>query len=219
MRLQSAIFDMDGTLLDSMFVWKELGTRMLRTQGYQPEEDLYDKVKEMTLRESAAYCKAAYGMPETVDQIIDMIVAEVEDFYATEVQLKPGVQKFLSLLKMEGVWMYVATNTDRRLAEIALKHTGIRSYFRGVLTCGEVGLGKAESAEIFERAMRRLQSQKRDTVIFEDSLHAIRTAARAGFRICGVYDAASEADQAEIQSLSETYIRSFEEMFQTETLA
>ena len=218
MRLQSAIFDMDGTLIDSMFVWKELGTRMLTRQGYNPEPDLYERVKTMTMRESATYCKKTYGMPETVQQIEDMIVAEVEDFYANEVQLKPGVQKFLSLLKMEGVWMYVATNTDKRLAEIALKHTGIRSYFKGVLTCGEVGLGKAESAEIFERCMRRLQSNKRDTVIFEDSLHAIRTARAAGFRICGIYDASAEAEQEEIKSLSEYYIRSYEEMFETETL-
>ena len=218
MRLQSAIFDMDGTLLDSMFVWKELGIRMLRRQGYDPAPDLYETVKTMTMRESATYCKKTYGMPETVEQIEDMIVDEVESFYDTEVQLKPGVQKFLSILKMEGVWMYVATNTDKRLAEIALKHTGIRSYFKGVLTCGDVGVGKAESAEIFERCMRRLQSHNRDTVIFEDSLHAIETAAKAGFRICGVYDEASEEDQPAIQALSEYYVRSFEEMFETKTL-
>jgi len=218
MRLQSAIFDMDGTLVDSMFVWKELGFRMLTRQGYSPAPDLYERVKTMTMRESAAYCKQEYGMPETIEQIEDMIVDEVESFYDTEVQLKPGVKKFLSILKMEGVWMYVATNTDKHLAEIALKHTGIRSYFKGVLTCGEVGLGKAESAEIFERCMRRLQSNKKDTVIFEDSLHAIETAAKAGFRICGVYDAASEKDQEAIRSLSEYYVRSFEEMFETKTL-
>ena len=218
MRLQSAIFDMDGTLLDSMFVWKELGVRMLSRQGYDPAPDLYEQVKTMTMRESAAYCKRVYGMPETVERIEDMIVEEVEHFYDSEVRLKHGVQKFLSLLKMAGVWMYVATNTDKRLAEIALKHTGIRSYFKGVLTCGEVGLSKAESAEIFERAMRRLQSNKKDTVIFEDSLHAIETAAKAGFRICGVYDPTSEEDQEAIRSLSEYYIRSFEEMFETKTL-
>ena len=94
----------------------------------------------------------------------------------------------------------------------------IGSYFKGVLTCGEVGLSKAESAEIFERAMRRLQSNKKDTVIFEDSLHAIETAAKAGFRICGIYDPVSEEDQEEIKKLSEYYIRSYEEMFETNTL-
>ena len=128
------------------------------------------------------------------------------------------MEKFLSLLKMEGVWMYVATNTDRDLVEAALKHTGLEGYFRGVMTCAEVGAGKKDSPEIYERCMRRLRSTKKDTVIFEDALHAIRTARDAGFRICGVYDASSEADQEAIRQLSEYYIRSFEEMFESQTL-
>lgn len=82
----------------------------------------------------------------------------------------------------------------------------------GMLTCGEVGAGKAESPEIYERAMRRLQSNKQNTVVFEDALHAIQTAKQAGFRVCAVYDPSAESDQAEIQALADTYIRSFEEL-------
>jgi len=218
MRLQSAIFDMDGTLLDSMHIWNDLAPNILRAQGIEPEEGLHDKLKVLTMRECAQYCKDTYHLPQTVEEIMDMTKAEVSDFYYNEAQPKPGVLKFLSLLKMEGVWMYVATNTDRDLAEAALKRTGLYSYFRGLLTCGEVGIGKNESPEIYERAMRRMRSNKKDTVIFEDALHAIQTAKKAGFRIAGVYDKAFESDQAEIQRLSEYYIRSFEEMFETETL-
>ena len=115
--------------------------------------------------------------------------------------------------------MYVATNTDRHLAEPALRHAGIGQYFRGILTCSEIGAGKNDSPEIYERAMTRLRSNKKDTVIFEDAVHAIRTAKRAGFRVCGVYDPSAEADQEEIRRLSDYYIRSFEEMFEAETLA
>ena len=156
-------------------------------------------------------------MPQSVEEITALIEGQVEDFYRNQVQAKPGVQKFLSLLKMEGVWMYVATATNRPLAEAALRHAGIDGYFRGMLTCSEVGQGK-DSPEIFERAMRRLQSNKKDTVIFEDALHAIRTAKAAGFRVAGVYDGCSEADQPEIRCICDYYIRSFEEMFETETL-
>ena len=217
MRLQSAIFDMDGTLLDSMYIWDDLGPGLLRRQGIQPAPDLAEKLKVMTLRQGAAYCKEEYRLPQSVDGIVRDIEAQVEDFYRSQVEAKPGVKKFLSLLKMEGVWMYVATATDRHLAEAALRHAGIDGYFRGILTCAEVGQGK-DSPEIFERAMRRLQSNKKDTVVFEDALHAIRTARDAGFRICGVYDASSEADQEAIRQLSEYYIRSFEEMFESQTL-
>ena len=216
MRLQSAIFDMDGTLLDSMFIWDDLGVGLLRRKGIQTAPDLPEKLKVMTLRQGAAYCKAEYGLAESVDDIVAECEAQVEDFYRNRVEAKPGVKKFLSLLKMEGVWMYVATNTDRDLVEAALKHTGLEGYFRGVLTCAEVGVGKKESPEIYERAMRRLRGNKKDTVIFEDALHAIQTAKKAGFRVCGVYDPSAEDDQEEIKSLSDYYIRSFEEMFESD---
>lgn len=218
MRLQSAIFDMDGTLLDSMHIWTGLGPDMLRSMGIQPAPDLADRLMVMTLREGAQLCREEYGLSLSVDEIIRRIEDQVRDFYENRVQPKPGVQKFLSLLKMEGVWMYVATNTDRHLAEAALRHAGIDGYFRGLLTCAEVGAGKNSSPEIYERAMRRLRSTKKDTVIFEDAVHAVRTAKKAGFRVCGVYDPSAEADQAEIQALSDYYIRSFEEMFETRTL-
>lgn len=218
MRLQSAIFDMDGTLLDSMPIWKDLGPNMLRSMGVEPAPDLADRVMVLTIREGAQLCKEEYSLPLSVDEIIQQIEDRVRDFYEHQVQAKPGVQKFLSLMKMEGVWMYVATNTDRHLAEAALRHAGIDQYFRGLLTCSEIGAGKNDSPEIYKRAMTRLRSTKRDTVIFEDAVHAIRTAKRAGFRVCGVYDPSAEADQAEIRRLSDYYIRSFEEMFETKTL-
>ena len=134
-----------------------------------------------------------------------------------QVRPKPGLEKFLSILKMEGVWMYVATATHRRLTEKALKTAGIDHYFRGIVTSADAGNHKSESADIYEMAMRRLQSNKRDTVVFEDALHAIRTAKAAGFRVAGVYEATAEQDQPEIQRLCDYYIRSYEELVQSET--
>ena len=216
MRLQSAIFDMDGTLLDSMHIWNDVGPKTLRSMGIEPAPDLGPRLMLTTFRDGAALCKEEYRLSESVEEIMDLTKDRVRSFYEHEVQAKPGVEKFLSLLKMEGVWMYVATNTDRDLVEAALKHTGLEGYFRGILTCAEVGAGKKDSPEIYERAMRRLRGNKKDTVIFEDALHAIRTAKAAGFRVCGVYDPSAEADQEEIKSLSDYYIRSFEEMFESD---
>ncbi|MBR1691120.1 MAG: HAD family phosphatase [Oscillibacter sp.] len=218
MRLQSAIFDMDGTLLDSMPVWYDLGPSVLRRYGIPVPPNFWDTVKPLTLRQGAAYCKDAYGIPLTVEEIVADMERQIEDFYAHQVRAKPGVARFLSLLKMEGVWMYVATATDRHLAEAGLKCAGIDGYFRGLMTCTEVGKGKNESAEIYERCMTRLRSNKKDTVIFEDALHAIQTAKAAGFRVAAVYDDSAKEDQAAIQGAADYYIRSFEEMFETRTL-
>ena len=218
MRLQSAIFDMDGTLLDSMPIWKGLGAAMLRDLGFTPDAALEAKLKTLSLRDGVAYCKDYYQLSQTVDQLVGLVFDKIHEFYCERVQTKPGVEKFLSLLKMEGVWMYVATATDRPLAEAALRHAGIDHYFRGLITVAEVGVGKRDSAEIYERAMRRLQSNKKDTVVFEDAFHAIRTAKAAGFRVAAVYDASEEANQPAIREMADYYIRSFEEMFETRSL-
>ena len=218
MRLQSAIFDMDGTLLDSMYVWRDLSANILRDLGYEPEPDLRDIVKVLTIPDGARYCKEHYRMKESVEEIVAMTDTRMEDFYSHHVRTKPGVERFLSLLKMEGVDMYVATNTDRRLAEAGLRHAGIDSYFRGLVTCDDVGIGKAESPLIFEHALTRLRGRKETTVVFEDALHCIRTAKAAGFRVCAVYDPSAEDDQEEIRSLADTYIQSFEDMMEIHPL-
>ena len=217
MRLQSAIFDMDGTLLDSMPTWRELGPSFLQEAGITATPEQLQMLRTMPDHEVVPYLREVCGLPWSQEEAINQIVIRMEAFYSSRVRPKPGLEKFLSILKMEGVWMYVATATHRRLTEKALKTAGIDHYFRGIVTSADAGNHKSESAEIYEMALRRLQSNKRDTVVFEDALYAIRTAKAAGFRVAGVYDVTQEADQPEIQRLSDYYIRSYEELVQSET--
>ena len=217
MRLQSAIFDMDGTLLDSMPTWRELGPTFLREADIEATPEQLHALCTMTDHEVIPYLREICGLPWSQQEIIDQIIQRMETFYSSQVRPKPGLEKFLSILKMEGVWMYVATATHRRLTEKALKTAGIDQYFRGIITSADAGNHKRDSADIYEMAMRRLQSNKRDTVVFEDALYAIRTAKAAGFRVAGVYEATAEQDQPEIQRLCDYYIRSYEELVQSET--
>ena len=211
MRLQSAIFDMDGTLLDSMGMWRTRASSLALAHGAVPPPDLDRRVSPMSIQEGAAYCKEVCGLTDPVDALVEELWGQIRSFYETQVRPKPGLVEFLSVLKMQGVWMYVATATDRPLAEAALKTAGLEGYFRGMITSREAGQSKREGPEIYERALRRLRSTKKDTVVFEDALHALRTAHEAGFRTAAVYDP-SEPDQDEMRRLSDYYITSFEEM-------
>lgn len=211
MRLQSAIFDMDGTLLDSMGMWRTLGAALARNHGAVPPPDLNQRVASLGLWEGTAYCKEVCCLPGTVDELVQEIWGTIEHFYRHDVRPKPGLVRFLDILKMQGVWMYVATATDRPLVEAALKTAGIEGYFRGIVTSREAGQTKREGPEVYERALRRLRSTKKDTIVFEDALHALRTAHEAGFRTAAVYDP-SEPDQEEMRRLADYYIESFEEM-------
>ena len=216
--IKAVIFDMDGTLLDSMPTWRELGPTFLREADIEATPEQLHALRTMTDHEVIPYLREVCGLQKSPEEIMNEIIRRMEDFYSTQVRPKPGLEKFLSILKMEGVWMYVATATHRRLTEKALKTAGIDQYFRGIITSADAGNHKRDSADIYEMAMRRLQSNKRDTVVFEAALYAIRTAKAAGFRVSGVYDVTEEDDQPEIQRISDYYIRSYEELVQSETL-
>jgi len=210
MRLQGAIFDLDGTLLDSMGIWKGLGVDLLRSLGQEPDPAAEERAKSMSAHQCAHFYCQWYKLPQKPEELEAMVDQRVGRFYAEEVQAKPDVEKFLSILKMEGVWMYVATATDRVHVEAALKHTGLLHYFRGIMTCREAGAGK-ESPAVYEKSLTRLRCRKEDCVVFEDSLYAIRTAREAGFRVAAVYDPASQADWEEIRGLADYEIRSYGE--------
>ena len=113
MRLQSAIFDMDGTLVDSMPMWRSRAESLVRSHGAVPPPDLNSRVNSLSVLEGADLCKELCGLPGTPEELAAEVWGQIEQFYRRDVRPKPGLVPFLSILKMEGVWMYVATATDR----------------------------------------------------------------------------------------------------------
>ena len=213
MKLKYAIFDLDGTLLDSLPVWDNLGLDMLRAQGYDPDPQLGRELKTMVMREGAQLCKDLFGMPESIDEIVQLVEDQAKLAYNTVIGPKPGAENFLKRLKEAGIPMYIATNTRRDLVEDGLRRNGLLSYFEGIITCPEVGQGKKEGPAVYEEALRLLGGTKEDTVVFEDALHPIRTAKKAGFRIAAIYDASSEGEHEEIRALADSYFHSYDELF------
>ena len=207
--LTGAIFDLDGTLLDSMFIWDTIGEDYLRTLGKEPHEDLKETFMTLTLEEAAEYYREHYKVTLSVTEIVDSINAMVEGIYRTKVTLKPGVMAYLRLLKERGVKMCVATVTDRYLVEDTLERLGILHYFSEIFTCAEVGYGK-DKPIIYQKALDHLGTAKEETFVFEDSLFALETAKIDGFPTVGVYDM-HESRQEEMKRLADCYVRSFEE--------
>ena len=207
--LTGAIFDFDGTLLDSMFIWDTIGEDYLRTLGKEPHEDLKETFMTLTLEEAAEYYREHYKVTLSVTEIVDSINAMVEGIYRTKVTLKPGVMAYLRLLKERGVKMCVATVTDRYLVEDTLERLGILHYFSEIFTCAEVGYGK-DKPIIYQKALEHLGTAKEETFVFEDSLFALETAKIDGFPTVGVYDM-HESRQEEMKRLANCYVRSFEE--------
>lgn len=212
MQLKYAIFDLDGTLLDSLPVWDHLGLDMLRAQGYDPDPALGPVLKSLTMADGATLCKKLFHMPQSVDEIAALVENEAQRAYNTVIGVKPGVVGFLNRLKAAKIPMLVATNTRRELVEDGLRHNGLLDYFQGIVTCPEVGQGKKEGPAVYETALARLGGTRENTVVFEDALYPIRTAKRAGFRVAAVYDASSRNEEAEIRALADHYFSSYDEI-------
>ena len=204
MRIRGAIFDVDGTLLDSMFIWDTIGETYLRSIGYEPREKLNEVFKNMSLFQAARYYRTEYGVTLSIDEIMNGVNAMLERYYRFEVPLKPGAAELLERLRQNGVKLCIATATDRHLVEAALDRCGVLSCFGEIFTCNEVGHGKDEP-DIFEEALRFLGTEKAETVVFDDALYAVRTAKEAGFPVAAVYDSHEKA-QDQIRMLADVYL-------------
>ena len=205
--IKGAIFDLDGTLLDSMFIWDTIGEEYLRSLGKEPHEDLKETFMTLTLEEAAVYYREHYGVTLSVKEIVDGINAMVEQTYRTKVTLKPGISEYLAWLKENGVRMCVATVTDRYLVEETLERLGVRHYFSEIFTCAEVGFGK-DKPIIYQKALEHLGTEKSDTYVFEDLPFALNTAKTDGFPTVGIYDR-HEAHQDELKELADYYVLDF----------
>ena len=205
--IKGAIFDLDGTLLDSMFIWDSIGEDYLRSLGKEPRENLKETFMSLTLEEAAEYYRTHYGVSLSVKEIVDGVNAMVEETYKTKVTLKPGIADYLSWLKSCDVKMCVATVTDRYLVEETLTRLGIRHFFSEIFTCAEVGFGK-DKPVIYQKAQEHLGTPKKETLVFEDMLFALKTAKGDGFQTVGVYDR-HESCQTELKAIADYYITDF----------
>ena len=210
--IKGVIFDLDGTILDSMHIWSDIGLLFLKNKGIVAPEGIEDEFVKMSMVQAAEYYIKNIDPTATVIDIVNEVNSLVQDFYFNEVIKKDGIEDFLEFLKTNDVKMCIATATDKHLVEKALERNGIRQYFSEIFTCSGVGAGK-DTPVIYDVALKHLGTPKENTYIFEDALYAIETAHKADYNIVGINDISEKADPDDVKKLCNYYINNYSEIY------
>ena len=208
MNIKAAIFDMDGTLVDSLMVWDVLwsamGEKYRNDNTFRPIKEDDKKVRTLILADAMELIHKNYGLGGSGAELLQMTNDFMKDFYANTVTLKKDVREFLEYCKEKGVKMCIASATAPDLIAVALKHCEIESYFSKIFSCAEEGKGK-EEPDVFLRACDHFGESLEETWVFEDSLVAIKTAVKIGMPTVGIYDAYNYG-QKEVKEIATEYI-------------
>lgn len=211
MDLKAAIFDLDGTILDSMDNWRTLIEELYDVLKLNLAKEDMEALEKISLSQKAAYiaCNCMEGV--TADYVLNKAYELMSEKYRNEVIPIKGAEAYLEKLHKQHIPMGIATLTNEVMAKSALEHHGLLKYFNFVLSADEIGKGKTEP-DIFMEAAKRLGSLPADTMVYEDSLFAIKTANKAGFPVCAITGAASLAEKEEMHNICSLCIKDFSEL-------
>ena len=215
MEQRFAIFDMDGTLVDSMVYWKRLATEFLESKGVQHiAQDILERIKPMTMTESAALFIEEYGLSGTAESVVAEMNTMMDEHYRRNIPLKPGVQVYLDALHRRGVTMCVASATAEELMDACLTRLGVAQYFSFLLSCETVGAGKSRP-DVYWEAAKRLGAQPEEIAVYEDALYAAETAKTAGFYTVAVRDDSNQLHWESLTTLADEVILDWQIAAQT----
>lgn len=206
--IQACLFDMDGTLLNSMHIWKDIDIEFLGRYGHELPPTLQREIEGMSFRETAVYIKEKFGLPEDVDAIMDTWNEMAFQKYSEEIFFKEGAFEFVKRLKEKGIRTAICTSNSRELVNAVGEHLGFMPYFDTIITSGEVGAGKP-APDIYLEAAKRVGVSPENCLVFEDIVTGLMAGKRAGMKTCAVEDLYS-ADQREAKkAMADYYLDSY----------
>ncbi len=179
-----SIFDVDGTILDSMEVWNTLASQYVQSLGMVPEKNLDEIVSDMSLEQSATYLKNHYKINKQEERIISEVLNFISDFYEYEVNLMPGFKEFISHYDSINV---IGTSCDEELIKIALNRLAVLNYFEDIITCSKVNKSKNDP-DFYLACAQVLKQRPEDIVVFEDADYCIDVARKVGFKVIKIKD-------------------------------
>lgn len=209
--MEGVIFDLDGTLIDSMYIWETLAYDYLTPLGYKVSRDIYLELRNMSLTESSEYLRKKYNVDKTGVEIEQGMKNLLYDCYENVFELRLGVMDLLDDLKSRGVDICIATVTDEKLVRPLLKRLNISDYFEFIQTERNSNISKTEP-RFYDFALEKLGKSKEDVWVFEDALYAIKSAKKAGFKVLGIRDESNKDQLDEIKAISDIYIENFSDL-------
>ena len=209
--IEGAVFDLDGTLLDSSWVWEKVDEKFLGDRGFQVPDDYVDEISPLGAERAAVYTIERFGLNEDKDDIVREWIEMAKKEYATEVVCKPYAKEFLEELQKLNIKMAVATSSDRELFMKTLEREGILKYFQKIVTVDEVERGKGYP-DIYEEAARRIKVNPHNCLVFEDILAGVTGASLGEFNVVAVFDEKSKHNWEKIKSISKYSINDYKEL-------
>lgn len=209
--IEGAVFDLDGTLLDSSWVWEKVDEKFLGDRGFQVPDDYVDEISPLGAERAAVYTIERFGLNEDKDDIVREWIEMAKKEYATEVVCKPYAKEFLEELHKLNIKMAVATSSDRELFMKTLEREGILKYFQKIVTVDEVERGKGYP-DIYEEAARRIKVNPHKCLVFEDILAGVTGASLGEFNVVAVFDEKSKHNWEKIKSISKYSINEYKEL-------
>lgn len=209
--IEGAVFDLDGTLLDSSWVWEKVDEKFLGDRGFQVPDDYVDEISPLGAERAAVYTIERFGLNVDKDDIVREWIEMAKKEYATEVVCKPYAKEFLEELHKLNIKMAVATSSDRELFMKTLEREGILKYFQKIVTVDEVERGKGYP-DIYEEAARRIKVNPHKCLVFEDILAGVTGASLGEFNVVAVFDEKSKHNWEKIKSISKYSINDYKEL-------
>lgn len=209
--IDAVIFDLDGSLVDSMWLWKQIDIEYLGGFGIPLPENLQSEIEGMSFSETADFFKERFQLPDPVERIKDDWNRMAWDKYSYEVPLKEGVEKFLDCCLEHHIRLGIATSNSRELVENIVSVHGLNNYFSCIMTGCDVAKGKP-APDIYLAVAEELNAAPERCLVFEDIIPGIVAGRSAGMKVCAVEDAYSVSQRAEKMALADYYIEDFTDL-------